>query len=549
MQRKLSRWATEDHERKFTDLYSLLCNETWLRAAHRHVNSNAGRETAGIDGVTMSRFNADLDRHLGELTMDLKARLFEPLPVARAYVPKPNGKLRPLGIPGIKDRIVQEALRMALEPIWEADFSIHSYGFRPNRSTYDAIATIGNRLTGQSGQVYQWVIEGDLTSYYDTIPHRKLMKAVKKRIADKDIRILMWKFLRAGVMEKGHLKDTPTGVPQGGIVSPLLANLYLHKLDVYMESKYLTLTKWQRSQRRAQGKSNFLYVRYCDDFVVFCNGTKAEAQKMKQELGELLHTMGLTLSEEKTKLTHITEGFDFLGYRVIRSIGTHGRMVPKVLIPDKAIQRLREKLGALLAPNTHNDSVNAKIVALNRVIRGWCHYYRNTSSPAEIFGALSYFLYWKMAHWLGRKFTTSIAKVMKRFWNGKTFHTKSHSLVMPQEFTATKLMVRRWYNPYTVKGSIKRELLFSYETLWTGYETRQGGMDIREEILLRDGPTCATCGGTFHASEVHADHIVLRAKFKDPRQADRLDNYQILCTACHRAKTEADLKTLSRMRR
>ena len=167
MQRKLSRWATEDHERKFTDLYSLLCNETWLRAAHRHVNANAGRETAGIDGVTMSRFNADLDRHLGELKMDLKARLFEPLPVARAYVPKPNGKLRPLGIPGIKDRIVQEALRMALEPIWEADFSIHSYGFRPNRSTYDAIATIGNRLTGQSGQVYQWVIEGDLTSYFD----------------------------------------------------------------------------------------------------------------------------------------------------------------------------------------------------------------------------------------------------------------------------------------------------------------------------------------------------------------------------------------------
>jgi retron-type reverse transcriptase len=131
MQRKLSRWATEDKERKFIDLYSLLCNEIWLRVAHKNVSSNAGRETAGIDGQTMSDLNGNLDRHLGELKDDLKARIFEPLPVARAYVPKPNGKLRPLGIPGMKDRIVQEALRMALEPIWEEDFSIHSYGFRP----------------------------------------------------------------------------------------------------------------------------------------------------------------------------------------------------------------------------------------------------------------------------------------------------------------------------------------------------------------------------------------------------------------------------------
>jgi RNA-directed DNA polymerase len=548
MQRKLSQWATEDKERKFRDLYSLLCNEIWLRVAHKSVSSNAGRETAGIDGVTMSNFNGNLDRHLGELKADLKARIFEPLPVDRAYVPKPNGKLRPLGIPAIKDRIVQEALRMALEPIWEADFSIHSYGFRPNRSTYDAIAYIGNRLTGQ-GRSYQWIIEGDITSYFDTIPHRRLIKMVKRRIADKDIRNLLWKFLRAGVMEKGQLQDTLTGTPQGGIISPLLANLYLHDLDVYMESKYLTLTNWYKGQRRAQGKSNFLYVRYADDFVVLCNGTKTQAQAMKEELGGLLSTMGLKLSEEKTRITHITEGFDFLGYRVIRSIGTRGIMVPKVLIPDKAIKRFQDAITGILNPNTHNDSVNAKIVALNRVIRGWCQYYRNTSSPIDIFGDLHNFLYWKMAHWLGRKYEMSIKKIMKRFWKDKTYRTKSQILVMPGSFKANKLMVRHWYNPYTVKGSIKRELIFSYETLWTGHERRQGSMDKREEVLLRDGPICAACKGTFHESEVHADHIVLRAKFKDPLEADHLDNYQILCNNCHRAKTESDLKTLSRMRR
>ena len=228
---------------------------------------------------------------------------------------------------------------MILEPIWEADFSIHSYGFRPNRSTYEAISYIGNRLKG-NGSNYQWVIEGDIKSYFDTIPHRRLIKAVKKRVADRKIRDLLWKFLRAGVMHRGQLEETLTGTPQGGIVSPLLANIYLHELDTYMESKYLKLSTSQRRRRREQGKGNFLYVRYADDFVVLCNGTKAEAPDMKKALTTLLEHMGLTLSEEKTKLTHRTEGFIFLGYQIIREIGTNGTMVPKVLIPDSAINLL-----------------------------------------------------------------------------------------------------------------------------------------------------------------------------------------------------------------
>src|SRR2546428_10444932 len=332
MQRKLSQKAEKEIEHQFENLYSLLCNEDWLRVAHKHVNTNRGRETAGIDGESMCTFNKDLEANLGKLREQLKAKTFEPLPVRRVYIPKANGKKRPLGIPGIRDRIVQEALRMILEPIWEADFSVHSYGFRPNRSTYDAISYIGNRLTGTSGKSYQWVIEGDITSYFDTIPHRRLIKAIKKRVADRDIRDLLWKFLRAGVMYQDKFCETLTGTPQGGIISPLLANIYLHELDKYMESKYLNLTKVQREKRRRHGQGNALYVRYCDDFVVFWNGTKAEAHAIKEELGGVLNTMGLTLSEEKTNVTHVTEGFDFLGYRVIRSRGTKGNMVPKVLI-------------------------------------------------------------------------------------------------------------------------------------------------------------------------------------------------------------------------
>jgi RNA-directed DNA polymerase len=166
---------------------------------------------------------------------------------------------------------------------------------------------LGARLIGLSGQTYQWVIEGDITSYFDAIPHKKLMRAVKKRIADRKIRDLLWKFLRAGVLENGERKETLTGTPQGGIISPLMANIYLHQLDRYMESKYLNLSTSARHWRRRQGKGNFLYVRYADDFIVLCNGTKADALCMKEELAMVLDQLGLKLSEEKTKVTHIPD--------------------------------------------------------------------------------------------------------------------------------------------------------------------------------------------------------------------------------------------------
>jgi group II intron reverse transcriptase/maturase len=278
------------------NLYDLLCNSQWLRVAWGHGSTNAGSETAGVDHETMTTFNEPPDQKLAALREQRKAGTFEPMPVRRVYIPKANGKQRPLGIPSIADRIVQEALRMILEPLWEADFSIHSYGFRPNRSTYDAISYMSNHLTG-NGRSYQWIIEGDIASYFDTIPHRRLIKAVNKRVADREIRDLIWKFLRAGVMEQGKHRETLTGTPQGGIVSPLLANIYLHALDRYMESNYLNLSKWKHRQRRGEGKGNVLYTRYADDFVVLCNGTRADAQHMKEELGALLSTMGLKLSE------------------------------------------------------------------------------------------------------------------------------------------------------------------------------------------------------------------------------------------------------------
>src|SRR4029453_4094074 len=226
MQKKLRQKAAKEPGHQFENLYGLLCNAVWLRVAHHTVNTNQGRETAGRAGETMSTCKGDLAGHRTRLQEHLKAKTFEPMPVKRVYIPKPHSeKKRPLGIPTLLDRIVQEALRMILEPIWEADFSVHSSGFRPNRSTYDAMTYIGKRLASNAGQSYQWGLEGDIASYFDTIPHRRLMKAIKKRVADRNIRELLWKFLRAGVRQQGTIKDTLTGTPQGGIVSPLLANI------------------------------------------------------------------------------------------------------------------------------------------------------------------------------------------------------------------------------------------------------------------------------------------------------------------------------------
>jgi RNA-directed DNA polymerase len=378
---------------------------------------------------------------------------------------------------------------------------------------------------------------------------------VKKRVADRNIRSLIWKFLRAGVMDRKELQETLTGTPQGGIISPLLANIYLHSLDKYMESKYLNLSGYERAKRRRQGIGNYLYVRYADDFVVLCNGTKKDAQETKEDLGGFLSSIGLTLSEEKTKLTHITEGFLFLGYKVIREIGTRGVMVPKVLIPDSATKRYRHKVREALAPSTHKESTNAKIRALNRLTNGWCQYYRITSSPTNVFNQLRAELFWDMAHWLGRKWELSMPNVMRKYRKGNTFGTNSETLVMPTDHKAKRLLTKTWHNPYTAKEAVRRERLIVMESLWSGYERRHGGMDLREEVIAHkgtmcamNGPDCESRGIPLHPSEVEIDHIKPRWKFKYPKDADRMENQQILCTNCHRAKTQNDLKVLSRMR-
>jgi RNA-directed DNA polymerase len=552
MQTKLSRWAEKDKTRQFGDVSNLLYDEDWLRTAQAHVKQNAGSRTAGCDGMVMRRFEENLEENLKRLREDLKAGTFEPQPVRRTYIRevKAGGrvKMRPLGIPAIGDRIVQEALRMILEPIWEADFSRHSYGFRPNRSTKDAVAYIGGRLAG-TGRGYGWIVEGDIQSFFDTINHQKLMQLVQERIKDKRILSLVWKFLRAKVMEQGNLRHSLLGTPQGGIVSPLLANIYLHELDRYME-RYTEIPPWDRSKRKGRGLANFLYVRYADDFVVLCDGTKGQAETMRQELHEFLKSeLMLELSLEKTKVTHVSEGFEFLGFLIGRNIAGTGRWAPRIRIPMRAMEKVRGKIRAALAPDTHEDSARSKILGLNRIIGGWCRYYQTTSSPSFHFGKLSYESFELMAHWLGRKYQMSIPRVMRAFRKGNTLGTGSVTLDMAEGFKAKRHRLRVIQNPYTSETLIQRENLDPLEEEWTGTEERKGTKDQKEVVYQRDKGICGICGNFAPWDEADMDHIIPRHRFEPPESGDTLDNLWILHREpCHSLKTKRDLQSGGRVR-
>jgi RNA-directed DNA polymerase len=545
MQRKLSHWATQDRGLKFFDLYHLRYDRNWLRLAHDYVTQNAGSITAGCDGVNMATFDENLEMNLQRVSEELKSETFKPDPVRRVYIPKPNGKTRPLGIPAMKDRIVQEALRMILEPIFEADFSQYSFGFRPTRRTMDAVRYI--QWSTSERKKFFWVIEGDIASYFDTIHHPKLIRLVGRRVKDKKILRLIWKFLRSGVMEKRTFRDTTLGTPQGGIISPLLANIYLHELDKYRE-RYTSLPRRDKGKRRQQGIGNFTFSRYADDFVVLCNEGKENAEKMREELYLFLkNKLRLELSKEKTKITHINDGFTFLGFRIYRGQGGSG-ITTKIVIPDEAMDKVRVKICIALSPTSHQDSVNTKITGLNRLIRGWCQYYQYTSKTSTQFSKLEHELFWEMAHWLGRKFKLAMPAVMQRF-NQDGFTSGKYRLLKPTDFPSLRYQQRFFKpNPYLMQNrALSRENL-PVESYWSGDEARPGMADLRPLIRERDEGVCQSCGIRVTTATAEIDHIRPVRRFKRPIDANTLDNLWTLCKDCHREKTKADRQAESRMR-
>ncbi len=400
MQTKLHQWASSDPVRCFEDLFNLICDPAFLVVAWNQVRSNTGARTAGVDGIS-PRSIIDGKAFLGELREDLKAGRFAATPVREKRIPKSGGKSRRLGIPTATDRVVQTCVKLVLEPIFEADFKPCSYGFRPKRRAQDAIAEI--HFLGS--RTYEWVFEGDIKACFDEIDHVALMGRVRHRIRDKRVLRLVKAFLRAGILtEEGQDRTTITGVPQGGTLSPLLANIALSVMDEHFARKWEALgPQWTRAKRRRQGEPCMRLVRYADDFVVMINGSRADAEALRDEVATVLSAVGLRLSEEKTSVCHIDEGFDFLGWRIQRRTrrGQVGKRAVYTYPSKKALTSLMAKVRSLTARHKHRTLADL-LVSVNRVLRGWCNYFRHGVS-SRTFSYVDHFTWWRIVGWLRKR--------------------------------------------------------------------------------------------------------------------------------------------------
>jgi RNA-directed DNA polymerase len=414
IQTKLHSWAGDDPHRRFDDLFNLVTDPAFLLVGWDRVRSNRGARTAGVDGETARYVEAvrGVEGFLAELRADLKARTFRPLPVRRRAIPKAGGKVRYLGIATIRDRVAQAALKLVLEPIFEADFLPCSYGFRPNRRAHDAVAEV-HHFTSRS---YEWIVEGDIKACFDEISHSALMDRVRDRVGDKRVLELVKAFLKAGILtEDGTLADTDAGTPQGSILSPLLSNVALSVLDEYIAQGPggPGASPYERAKRRRHSLPNYRLVRYADDWCLAVSGTRAHAEALRDEITGVLTTMGLRLSPEKTLITHIDEGLVFLGWRIQRhrKRGTGKRFV-YVYPAKKALVAVMAKVKTICRRNT-NLSLEVLLHQLNRMLRGWTAYFKYGCSNAT-FSYLRSYLWKQVIRWQERKHRRTPWKQLRR---------------------------------------------------------------------------------------------------------------------------------------
>ena len=415
MQAKLHRWAAADPGRRFDDLFNLVHDPATLFQAYCRVAGNRGANTPGVDGMTVALVEerTGAPGFLDDLRAQLKAGTFRPLPVRERKIPKPggSGKLRKLGIPAIADRVVQAALKLVLEPVFEADFKPVSYGFRPERRAHDAVAEI--HFYGTHG--YRWVLDADIEAAFDNLSHAAVMNRVRARVKDKRVLVLVKAFLKAGILtEDGGQEETGAGTPQGGILSPLIFNVAMSVLDEHLHRPWepggTMAAHHQRVRRRARGLPNWRVVRYADDFVVLADGTRDDAEALREEIAGVLAGLGLRLSPAKTRITHMSEGFSFLGFRIQwkRKRGT-SKWYVYTFVDDRAVRSLKGKIRALTHRTSQQD-LEYVLARLSMVMHGWARYFRHAVAK-KTFSTLDYFTWRRVTrllmerhHWTWSEF-------------------------------------------------------------------------------------------------------------------------------------------------
>jgi RNA-directed DNA polymerase len=450
MQLKLHRWAVAEPGHCFDDLANLVYDPAFLTVAWARVVGNKGARTAGVDGLAPRQVGLGAAVLLEGLHADLKAGLFLPLPVREKAIPKASGKVRRLGIPTTRDRVVQAALKLVLEPIFEADFKPCSYGFRPRRRAQDAIAEIHYLATPTRN--YEWVFEADIAACFDEIDHTALMGRVRRRIGDK--RVLGWvkAFLKAGILtEDGRKQGTITGTPQGGILSPLLANIALSVLDEYFTAKWVGYgPQWKRVKHRRRGGAVMRLVRYADDFVVMVAGTRDDAEALWDEVAAVLAPMGLRLSAEKTQVVHVDDGFDFLGWHIHRRSwrGRPGKKAVYTYPSKKALASIVDTVRRLTRRALHRTLADL-LRRLNPALRGWCTYFRHGVS-ARTFSYVDQYAFWRVIGWLRKRHVgLNMHTLVRRYLPGWHISAGRIEMFRPRAFPVERYRYRGTKIPTT----------------------------------------------------------------------------------------------------
>lgn len=544
---------------QFNRLYNLLRTKRLTEVALESVLQNDGAKTPGIDGVTKYDLQTDEAKQelIKELNRELCTKTYKPRPVRRTYIPKDNGEQRPLGIPTIRDRVVQEMLRLILEPIYECHFYKHSYGFRPFRSTHHAALRLKD-LIGNRG--YKYAIEGDIRKCFDSIHHQKLLQILRKVIHDESVIYIIRQMLKSGAMEDNAWSVTDEGTPQGGIVSPLLANIYLNELDQFIADKWEHVTDKERQRRRRRGEHLPCYItRYADDFVVLIHGEEQQAFQLKEEIAEFLDTeLHLELSEEKTLITHVENGFDFLGFQ-IRKFTSATLITPS----HKAMNKFRRKAKQRIEDGFQNDNDAGAIAYINQYLLGWGMYYRRVSS-SNAFRKADHYIWWRVfltskrlrnvklyggqhfkAHYV--PYANDIRRLNRRHkgrnygvWADKE-HTVAH-IIMALRFIPIRYINQHpQLNPYIPE---EREQL----------EKRVGQLEIppdqipdkeyvpdygwewqitRQYVLELYGHRCYRCQKQIKGQQAHVHHRKKLKSWKSRQQANLINNLVPLCRSCH----------------
>jgi group II intron reverse transcriptase/maturase len=585
----LEKLAKEDTTRRFNRLYRLLRQEPFLALAKQRIAKNKGANTPGVDGQVMDDITPE---EITRLSQELTEGTYQPQPARRQYIPKKNGKRRPLGIQTSRDKVIQSGVALILKALYEPLFRSCSHGFRPGRSPITALRQVSSAYRAGA----TWIVEGDIADCFGSIPHYVILHCLRKRIRDERFINLVRKLLQAGVMEEGIYTSTYSGTPQGGIASPIIANIVLHELDCWMETQWganppplspqdqsaRSNPEYTRLHSRIAALRRYLdgkrpmpkgmtpeelrrelreklrlrrlqpcylprwviyYSRYADDFlVVLCHTSKEEARQIRAAMAEWLKgNLGLELNLEKTLITHWGKRVRFLGYELQGRTNRNGTGWLHLSVPKEAVRNVVAKVKRATAyPQAPAYDVFSNV---NAVVRGWTNYYRYAHNNKVVGGKLSMVVFWRTVHYLAKKYRCSIAKVMRKHYDrGPTTGCKALFIYKPGKPPSSKTRYFVWHKTprrLTLGSSVASTVQDKQAYINTDW-AKGRSQHKRLETIAVAGNACQDCGTTgvplftHHPNRLHKAGRVKNGS-GHVAKSGMAQRTKLLCYACHMA--------------